>query len=225
MSYLWITSSCNFSCDHCGVDLGNGKPGKMIDMTVLHHALTFISKYGEYVTLGGGEATLHPQFRKIVQKALDFDLIVHIISNGSREHQIKWLIDQKEMYGDKLHFEISDDQFHLKDSHKVKSWVYEYAKRNKIIRNNIKLVKAGRAINLENKTYLYEPFSYDNGSCLCETLTVKLDGSIYHCGCENSHKYGNVIWDDKINYQYPECWNSLDESQKDEIINDECWAA
>jgi MoaA/NifB/PqqE/SkfB family radical SAM enzyme len=76
-----LTNYCNLSCKHC-FDKRHSAGGHLgIDTleTVLHNA----KQHGfDYISLTGGEPTLHPEFQKILQMILNAGYEVGFVTNG-----------------------------------------------------------------------------------------------------------------------------------------------
>jgi hypothetical protein len=215
-------------------ELGNGKRGKHMDEYAFRNACHLASNTGsEYITLGGGEPTLHPKFRRFVEIGLDFGLQVFLVTNGSRQHQIQWLINQQDLYGyDKINFEVSIDDFH--DGSLVEPWVYNWAKnshRSRARNTQQRLLPLGRAkdllVNSRGYSFNWAP-DYAKTACICDSLTVKVDGTLQFCGCKDSHVYGNVVDDRCWPNRMPRCdgelcWQQLTQRQKECVLGQRDW--
>jgi radical SAM protein with 4Fe4S-binding SPASM domain len=77
-----ITDTCNFECDHCYVSASPTKQGRreLASMLVLFDEMR--DNGVKVVELTGGECTVHPHFREIVQAAAERFHLVAIITNG-----------------------------------------------------------------------------------------------------------------------------------------------
>lgn len=76
-----ITNQCFFDCSHC---MKNSQSyGLHMTDQIFYDILKFIKKYTPIVILiSGGEPTLHPNFKEIVEKFSEIVLSVVITSNG-----------------------------------------------------------------------------------------------------------------------------------------------
>ena len=80
--YLQITTKCNMKCSHCCYSCG--KNGKHADYNTVIDMIRYARERDEFVTIGGGEPTLHPRFFDILKHCLeDFDY-VWMATNGSQ---------------------------------------------------------------------------------------------------------------------------------------------
>ena len=87
--YLRITNICNKTCDFCFYRNEAAEKGFMDLETVVRileyeHSHHDFSQDHLYVQLTGGEPSLHPQLRKIIDKILEFsDVDLYLETNGS----------------------------------------------------------------------------------------------------------------------------------------------
>lgn len=80
---LEITRECNLQCRHCY--LAAGEPGEReLSTDELEQVIRQIKAAGgASVSIGGGEPLLHPQWRRLVDLALELDLLVALGTNGT----------------------------------------------------------------------------------------------------------------------------------------------
>lgn len=77
-----ITEKCNMGCSHCSVSAG--PDGKHMSMDVYERVLKFIDWIRvPMILLSGGEPTLHPDIESMIKKAIEKDLHVTLLSNGT----------------------------------------------------------------------------------------------------------------------------------------------
>ena len=84
--YIQITTRCNMKCAHCCGSYT--EKGTDMSRDVFLAAVQEAEARGEFVTIGGGEPTLHPLFWDFIGLALaheDSKGSVHVITNGSRK--------------------------------------------------------------------------------------------------------------------------------------------
>lgn len=147
---------------------------------VMHIAKNF----GEYITLGGGEPTLHRDFKRILNSTISNNVPVHVITNGKNKGSALWLVDRYDEIDDKniLGIELSQDEYH----EAIDPYTVRLYKSRELIRtvHPKNIIGIGSAIK--------NNLSVDNSRCMCETLFVKPSGDIHWCGCANSPKLGNV---------------------------------
>ncbi len=88
-----ITSTCCFKCRHCYIDKANCG---FMQLSSFARILKELKKQGcVYLTLTGGEATLHPQFREMYLLAYNSGFIITLFSNG---YQIDKYVDILSVY-------------------------------------------------------------------------------------------------------------------------------
>lgn len=86
---LDITLSCNYRCEHC-IDKKNLNITKKISIENIIDMLILLRLGGlqSVILIGGGEPTLHPDFKKIVYIIKTLGLQCAIVSNGSNINKI-----------------------------------------------------------------------------------------------------------------------------------------
>src|SRR3990172_12381336 len=87
--YLQITTKCNMRCAHCLFSCAPNK-GQHMSLTTFHKALKFSKSYDEYISVGGGEPTLHPHFEQIMYEcisATSTDTPLWIVTNGTHKRR------------------------------------------------------------------------------------------------------------------------------------------
>jgi SynChlorMet cassette radical SAM/SPASM protein ScmF len=86
--YLYLTAGCNLACKHCWIVPryvgGEPDPGEVIDVDDLRAAVAEARPMGlASCKLTGGEPTLHPRFREIVDYLTDEGLGLDMETNGT----------------------------------------------------------------------------------------------------------------------------------------------
>ena len=80
--FLFLTERCNLACRHCYVSAHPGPNGAM-ELEVVVRALEVFEQLGIFdIRLTGGEATIHPEFNRIVEEAHDREFRMRLLSNG-----------------------------------------------------------------------------------------------------------------------------------------------
>lgn len=80
--YIQITTRCNMSCVHCHAQCGPN--GTDMSMETFKTCLALCEGDNErWITIGGGEPTLHPQFWEMLCLAIAATDNVFIVTNGS----------------------------------------------------------------------------------------------------------------------------------------------
>lgn len=85
-----ITDRCQLDCQHCLRD--PAQHAKDLPLPVIQRALAEGRRIynAEHVALTGGEPTLHPQFREILDATVDAGYSWHMVTNGRR---LAWLLE------------------------------------------------------------------------------------------------------------------------------------
>lgn len=79
-----LTNMCNLKCKYCYVDFNKPIEIKNIDYKKTIELLDELREMGTlFITITGGEPTLHPQFKDILNHALKNKFYVRVLTNGS----------------------------------------------------------------------------------------------------------------------------------------------
>lgn len=191
--YLQLSTRCNMTCAHCCFSATH--EGEDMSLETFKAALELAATHGEYITLGGGEPTVHPRFFEFLGLALASNALhgegpLLVVTNGKRkEHALKLAAMAK---SGMLMVELSQDEYHDPISQEVvvaftkkRSQSYETEGNNDwrgLRDTSSNLQGAGRA-----RTELGVP-----ESCCCEDILVAPDGTLYSCGCKHT-SMGNVF--------------------------------
>ena len=91
---LDLTSSCNFACPHC-VDSKIINTGESLKLEDIKRSVDTLKSHGilSIILLGGGEPTLHKDFGEIVRYIKSKSVQLGIVTNGSRLHTVKDIVD------------------------------------------------------------------------------------------------------------------------------------
>lgn len=185
--YLQITTRCNMTCDHCCYSCN--RQGEDMSMEVLDAALEYNCGY---VTIGGGEPTLHKHFEKILFKVMGHDCTedtgVFVITNGTHKERSLALLQlaKKEVVG----AELSTDHYHDLDMIPDDVWhaYQELGFTRDVTADGTRPVSAtGRAA----KEIPAGDTTRD--LCVCEDMIIKPNGDVYQCGCDDAPLLGNVL--------------------------------
>ena len=195
--YLQITTKCNMTCAHCCFSCRKGA-GVHMDYATARAAINCAGEYDEFLTLGGGEPTMHPQFFQLLHYALQ-DNYVWFATNGKKTRTMRRLADilcgedyheEPIFANDKLTVTLSQDPWHEAIDDSIASSWKRWAKsnRNFEIRNTTNsptgVIKQGRA----KKTGVWQI----ENECVCATFMIKPDGNIYGCGCPGAPVIGDI---------------------------------
>lgn len=192
--YLQITNRCNMHCDHCAFSCT--LQGEDMPLSTVRAALALGSD--EYVTIGGGEPTIHPHFEKILLETIAFrgtgDDGVGVVTNGSIKNRALMLAQLARKGA--IWAELSTDYFH--DSDMVDEEVVEaFGGMTRDVTNNgnREPFPQGRY-----REYIGATDPSTANDCACSDIFVKPNGDIHLCGCANAPKIGDV-WH---GYEIPE---------------------
>ncbi len=184
--YIQITNRCNMTCGHCG--FACTRTGTDMDESTLKAALRLCENLDSqsYVTIGGGEPTLHPRFWEFFGLILGLsgcDMInagIHIVTNGTVRRTALRLADlaRSGLIGATL----SRTRWHATqviqpDEDVIRAFEsasrYDRGSRDyrSINGDAGKPVAAGRA------------GEWGSDGCLCDDLVIDPEGRIWECGC------------------------------------------
>jgi hypothetical protein len=169
----------------------------------------------EYLTIGGGEPTLHKHFETILLESLgsvDSEGCVSVITNGSITRRALVLaqlgksgVIDSQLSRDEYHDDIDQRVVDAFESFKPTPYNSSPGVRNTTQRHEPQ--PHGRAIELHGLDP--EDIERNGWDCMCETHIVKPNGTIVQCGCDDAPIVGNV--DDGVDIPadgYGECCHS-----------------
>lgn len=199
--YIQLTTRCNMECAHCCFSAT--RQGEDMPMDTLKKALSLASSYGDFITLGGGEPTVHPKFWEMVGVVLgsaDTEYPPLIVTNGKKTKTALQLAALAKR--GVLQVDLSQDGYHdpidnvvinaFKVDRRFRGYDSGSTTDLRGIRNvEERIISVGRAI----KTNV----GFEEG-CACEDLTIAPDGTIYSCGCK-TRSFGTVF-----EPQIPDWW-------------------
>lgn len=211
--YLHISTACNMNCAHCCYAYGNGKPGEHMEWKlykkIIDEYSDEISRHNGYITLGGGEPTLHPLFWQFVAYGTAHGR-VWLATNGSVKETALTLCKLAKKgvmsvalslddYHDPIDEEVIEafsEGMKVYESH---GYSEQYPENDCHDGRSIRSVKmplpGGRALGFDKKDL--------REGCPCNQTQIKVNGDIYACGCPDSPKLGTVqkgITDEKWRY-------------------------
>jgi len=175
------------ACDHCCFECSPRK-GEHTNPQTVEDTLQFIHEQarcsGElYMTLGGGEPTLHPQFFEVLPRLLaDRDIYLHIVTNGKNKARAMRFIDFQESYdyGDRLIVRMSSDPYHDTPDYGVFSYYRDKKRLN--VANYISPIGRG-------KSSVFSQFRHPwrkEDVCPCEAFPfIDPSGRLFACGCKD----------------------------------------
>jgi hypothetical protein len=154
-------------------------------------ALEIAENHGDYIMLGGGEPTLHPQFESFLIWAIaSNEEPPHIVTNGKIKNRA--LLIAKLSKADLIFGELSQDCFHEPiDDQVVKAFGKSIRDVTKGLWESFGIVEGReikrRGLSRRPKYKFGLPFK-----CRCDDIFVKPNGKIYQCGCPDSPCIGDV---------------------------------
>ena len=169
-----------------------------MSQAVFDKALEIAVSREEYVTLGGGEPTLHPKCLEWVMQAalatvdtsesMDGPAVV-IITNGKKTKVAHKLAKLSKL--GVISAELSQDEYH----DEIEYSTIEIFKRYAAIRDvtnegSNTVIDVGRARVSHEKGLLHV-----RDGCACDTLFITPNGDFYGCGCKTK-KLGNILTDE-----------------------------
>lgn len=182
--YIQITTYCNMSCEHCCFSCEAGKKGEHISVSDFRKAVKLAEYNGEYITLGGGEPTMHPEFWTLLGIALESDCdYIWMATNGSitkRALALAKMAHNNERFG----IALSQDYYHDPIEDEV---IDTFKLLNVEIRD---VTKSGTGVN--NAGAAKENGIGEQDSCSCPNIHIKPNGKIFACGCDDSLQLGTV---------------------------------
>jgi hypothetical protein len=148
-------------------------------------AIALANDFGEQISIGGGEPTIHPKFMEFLGYAIVYNrnYLVWLATNGKITAIANMLATLAERQI--ISCELSRDEFH----EEIDPNIVRRFERLNLIRNATEHrppIGAGRALESFGKDDL------DRKSCICGDYFVRPNGSIHFCGCKDSPKLGTV---------------------------------
>jgi MoaA/NifB/PqqE/SkfB family radical SAM enzyme len=166
-----------------------------MSQAVFNKCLEIAGSREEYVTLGGGEPTLHPKFLEWVMQAALATIeasesfcgpAVLVVTNGKKTDVAQKLAKLSKL--GMVSAELSQDRFHDPIDKRTVEMFKKYADIRDVTNNGRNdLIGVGRAASDENIPV--------RDGCACSTLFVDPKGDFYQCGCKTK-KLGNILTDE-----------------------------
>jgi len=179
-------------------------------------ALDFVENFDCSITIGGGEPTLHKNFRDFLLDTLaaELDIPPFIITNGSTKHaNLLYKLAKSEVIG----CEVSQDWYHDPiDPEIVKKFRSINAIRDVTHGGTREVLPKGRAVETGLLDEV-DPEDDEGQHCACETLFIDPLGNVKACGCPDAQilfSLHDEEWEEK--------WRTLQEETDYEIGN-QCW--
>ena len=192
--YLKITSRCNMSCEHCGMNC----TAKGIDMTprIYKKAIEFVSEWSDSIAIGGGEPTLHKHFWETLALSMGTFDNVWMATNGSiTETAIKLAHMAKRGI---IGCALSQDIYHDPIDERV---VKAFTKTNEFheSQNDYREIR-----DVTGREVIAGRCDFGEEECVCAGIMIEPDGEIKACGCSDAPSFG-TIFTPKI----PDDWDTI----------------
>ena len=201
--YLQLTTRCNMTCAHCCFSATH--QGSDMTPETYRQALKLARNLGEYLVLGGGEPTVHPQFMDWLGLAIVHnpmpEMAPLVVTNGKRRDIALHLAELAR--NGIVQAELSLDEYHDPVSERVvqafekKQTSYGKASSDfRGVRSVMRIVPVGRAVD--------ENVATEQEGCCCESLLVDPEGRLFACGCKTLQL--GTVWDPEIPEDYDCEW-------------------
>lgn len=190
--YVQITSRCNMSCAHCGMNAN--MHGMDMTRKVWKASIKLALAHTGMITLGGGEPTLHKNFWEMLGIALGSGFeSIWLATNGSKTETALALANlaQKGVIGCAL----SQDSYHDPiDERVIEAFTRE--QKSKWDGNDYREIR-----NVDGKEIKAGRCNFGEEECICEDVFIQPDGTIKGCGCADAITLGTVF-----NPEIPQEW-------------------
>ncbi len=188
--YIQITTRCNMRCKHCCYSCRS----KGQDMTIETYraALKFTREYdNSFISLGGGEPTIHPLFWQFLGEAIACAYeSVWLATNGSQTETSIALakMAKKGIIGCALSQDIYHDSI---DPEVIQAFTKTPRQQN--VGYYDRDVNDGREIrDVTGKEIKSGRCKTGRDECPCDGLMILSNGDIRACGCKKAPIFGNV---------------------------------
>lgn len=163
---------------------------------VFKKAIALAKDSGSYLTIGGGEPTLHPDFWGFLGYALgqaEDEGAVFLVTNGSQTDDSIALANMAKrgilgvaLSRSRYHSPINEQvvKAFIRKDRRGEGHFYNDGRKNDLreIRESTSVFQEGRARNLPEAAR----------GCACDTFFFETNGQIKFCGCEDAPVVGNV---------------------------------
>lgn len=209
--YIQLVDFCNMSCSHCG--FACKKKGETMSDETFYNILKKMEDYFDFVTIGGGEPTLHPNFMKYLVEIIASNIYsdegnIFIATNGSNTkislklaNLAKRGIISAALSRDEYHDEIDYEVVKAFTKEKTRYGDNRYNDFREIRNVTGYEIKAGRS-------------KKGKEGCICEGIFIKPNGEIRGCGCKDSTVFGNI----NGKFEIPKDWDVNSCYKKQEVL-------
>jgi hypothetical protein len=172
-------------------------------LNIFQKALSVAIDRGDYVTIGGGEPTMHPRFFEYLnmvreeQRRGNFEITPFLVTNGKAygkaDRLLRILEHEQEMEEQTISVNLSRDQWHDAIDERIVRRYHQLKVTTKNLidfRSVTKIAPVGRV-----RTSVFDE-QRTITPCACEDALVDPQGQVWSCGCK-THLLG-YIWDSGI---------------------------
>jgi MoaA/NifB/PqqE/SkfB family radical SAM enzyme len=175
---------------------------------------------GRYIVVGGGEPTIHPDFRLFLIEAIaaENEGILCVTNGKAKKNALLLARLSKKGVVDSL---LSQDEFHERISSEVINAflaIGAHAIHDTSRQGEVNPINAGRAKECWEEDEL-------RNDCFCDDIIIKPNGNVHLCGCENSPCIGNINDADfdiysveNEGFQDWQCWNKIADKDREDIM-------
>lgn len=195
--YIELTENCNMTCEHCCMSSSALVKGRTMPGDIVRELISVLHEYGDYISLGGGEPTLHPELFNFIEyhaSLFENEGGLWLATNGKIKSKALRVLEyaKSESYP-AFSAELSLDYYHSPISDHV---IYAFKKYGESIRSyrqtNNPAIRSGSNDSVSNNG-----FARDNGiattdTCCCPTVVFMADGRVKACGCDSSPILGYI---------------------------------
>jgi MoaA/NifB/PqqE/SkfB family radical SAM enzyme len=215
--YAQISTRCNHHCEHCM--FGCTTTGEDMTLDTFRNALKLFAE--DFITLGGGEPTLHPQFRNFLIDAIAASSdqgcgpMVGVVTNGSINKEallIAKLAQKGVIWGT-----LSQDEWHDPIDNKiVEAFTKPHKNDYRETHNDCREIRTvNRIISQGRAKSMLEDEEYETTEC-CGGWHVNPNGDVKGCSCEDAPVLFNVNQHDALD-------RLCELTMKWDGLGSECW--
>lgn len=172
-------------------------------LNIFQKALSVAIDHGDYVTIGGGEPTMHPRFFEYLnmvreeQRRDNFEITPFLVTNGKaygKADRLLRILEREQGLGEHtISVNLSRDQWHDAIDGRIVRRYHQLKVMTKNLidfRSVTKIAPVGRGKNgVFDERRTITP-------CACEDALVDPQGQVWSCGCKK-HLLGS-IWDSGV---------------------------
>jgi len=174
------------TCEHCL--FACTAKGEDMTLATFYNVIKFGEEWaGDYISLGGGEPTIHPKFWEILGLSIGHFESVWLATNGSVTRTALALA--RMAANGVIGCRLSLDSYHDEIDACVEQ-AFEVALGGRNANDAREISRGAEAVgaNLINSGRC----DWGEDRCPCDTTFIKPNGDIHVCGCEDSPKIGSV---------------------------------